>query len=167
MYITDTTDNVKKLFENLEDFDDISKIKFILYVFNLLNNNLINEKNETNPNLMDDNLNVFNMELLGVSNNACTIFLQYNIMLFNILTKSNSLLEDNGNVIGLKFNEKEKRVIKLFDSLEYNEKLDVFKEIFITYDNNTFFKKNINILSFSSSMSGFDIANLIDKFKCN
>lgn len=167
MYITDTTDNVKKLFENLEDFDDISKIKFILYVFNLLNNNLINEKNETNPNLMDDNLNVFNMELLGMSNNACTIFLQYNIMLFNILTKSNSLLEDNGNVIGLKFNEKEKRVIKLFDSLEYNEKLDVFKEIFITYDNNTFFKKNINILSFSSSMSGFDIANLIDKFKCN
>lgn len=167
MYITDTTDNVKKLFENLEDFDDISKIKFILYVFNLLNNNLINEKNKTNPNLMDDNLNVFNMELLGMSNNACTIFLQYNIMLFNILTKSNSLLEDNGNVIGLKFNEKEKRVIKLFDSLEYNEKLDVFKEIFITYDNNTFFKKNINILSFSSSMSGFDIANLIDKFKCN
>lgn len=167
MYITDTTDNVKKLFENLEDFDDISKIKFILYVFNLLNNNLINEKNETNPNLMDDNLNVFNMELLGMSNNACTIFLQYNIMLFNNLTKSNSLLEDNGNVIGLKFNEKEKRVIKLFDSLEYNEKLDVFKELFITYDNNTFFKKNINILSFSSSMSGFDIANLIDKFKCN
>lgn len=167
MYITDTTDNVKKLFENLEDFDDISKIKFILYVFNLLNNNLINEKNETNPNLIDDNLNVFNMELLGMSNNACTIFLQYNIMLFNNLTKSNSLLEDNGNVIGLKFNEKEKKVIKLFDSLEYNEKLDVFKELFITYDNNTFFKKNINILSFSSSMSGFDIANLIDKFKCN
>lgn len=167
MYITDTTDNVKKLFENLEDFDDISKIKFILYVFNLLNNNLINEKNETNPNLIDDNLNVFNMELLGMSNNACTIFLQYNIMLFNNLTKSNSLLEDNGNVIGLEFNEKEKKVIKLFDSLEYNEKLDVFKELFITYDNNTFFKKNINILSFSSSMSGFDIANLIDKFKCN
>ena len=77
------------------------------------------------------------------------------------------ILEDNGNVIGLKFNEKEKRVIKLFDSLEYNEKLDVFKELFITYDNNTFFKKNINILSFSSFMSGFDIANLIDKFKCN
>ena len=167
MYITDTTDNVKKLFENLEDFDDKSKIKFILYVFNLLNNNLINEKNETNPNLIDDNLNVFNMELLGMSNNACTIFLQYNIMLFNNLTKSNSLLEDNGNVIGLKFNEKEKKVIKLFHSLEYNEKLDVFKELFITYDNNTFFKKNINILSFSSSMSGFDIANLIDKFKCN
>ena len=48
MYITETTDNVKKLFEELEIKTDEQKLKFLIYVFGLLNNNQINDKNESN-----------------------------------------------------------------------------------------------------------------------
>ena len=55
MYITETTENVKKLIEEIENKDDITKLKFLIYIFGLLNNNQINDKNEANPDLIDDN----------------------------------------------------------------------------------------------------------------
>ena len=62
MYITNTTEDVKKLIEELERRNDICKLKFIIYVFNLLNNNQVNDKNELNPDLLeDDNLKIFNL----------------------------------------------------------------------------------------------------------
>lgn len=166
MYITNTTENVKKIFEDISKFDDISKIKFILYTFGLLNNNQINDKNEANPNLMDeDDLVIFNMTMLGMSNNACSVFLAYNVMLYNVLTETNNVYLDDTNVIGLEYNEAESKLISKFEKLTYNEKLDVFKELFITYDNNTYFESDINIMTFNSNMSGFDIAKEIDQFK--
>ena len=36
MYITETTNEVKKFIEELEDKNDISKLKFLIYIFNLL-----------------------------------------------------------------------------------------------------------------------------------
>ena len=41
MYITDSTENVRELIEKLEEIKDISKMRFLLYIFNSLNNNLI------------------------------------------------------------------------------------------------------------------------------
>ena len=49
MYITNTTDNVRELIEELEQKDDLSKLDFLIYIFGLLNNNQINNKNEANP----------------------------------------------------------------------------------------------------------------------
>ena len=43
MYITETTENVKKLIEELENKNDITKLKFLIYIFGLLNNNQIND----------------------------------------------------------------------------------------------------------------------------
>ena len=166
MYITNTTENVKKIFDDVSKLDDISKIKFILYTFGLLNNNQINDKNEANPNLMDEeNLVIFNMAMLGMSNNACSVFLAYNIMLYNALTDTKNVYLDDTNVIGLEYNEVECNLISKFEKLTYNEKLDVFKELFITYDNNTYFESDINIMTFNSNMSGFDIAKEIEQFK--
>ena len=54
MYITETTENVKKLIEELENRNDITKLKFLIYIFGLLNNNQINDKNEANPDLIED-----------------------------------------------------------------------------------------------------------------
>ena len=54
MYITETTINVKNVFEKVEELNDIGKVKFILYTFGLLNNNQINNKNEINPTLNDN-----------------------------------------------------------------------------------------------------------------
>ena len=75
MYITETTDNVKKLIEELDKREDLNKLKFLIYIFGLLNNNQINDKNEANPNLVEnDDMKILSLELLGMSENANTIF---------------------------------------------------------------------------------------------
>lgn len=168
MYITNTTDEVKKLFESIGELNDISKLKIILYAFGLLNNDQINSKNEVNPNLEEDEeLQIFNMQSLGFSNNYCTIFLQYNVMLYNAITKTKNVYEDNGNVIGLKYDENEKKIIKNFENLSFKEKLDVFSELIIEYDNETYFKEKITMVTFSSEEDGFSIAKRIQNIKEN
>lgn len=106
MYITETTENVKKIIEKIEQLNDVGKVKMILYIFGLLNNDQINSKNEPNPNLVEDNeLVVFNMSMLGLPNNVCEIFLQYNLMLYNCLTNTKNVFIDNGNVIGIEYDD--------------------------------------------------------------
>lgn len=114
MYITETTEKVRNLFEKIEQLEDISKMKFLLYTFNGLNNNQVNNKNEPNPDLIEDNeLIIFNLDSIGFAPNICTCFLQYNVMLYNGITKSSDLYEENGNVIGLTFDENEKKYYQL------------------------------------------------------
>ena len=164
MYITETTENVRNLWKQLEVQDDLSKLKFLIYIFGLLNNNQINDKNEANPNLIEEDIIIFNLENIGFPLNAGTMLLQHFMMLYNNITKTNSIYEDNGNVIGLEYNENECEIISGFEKLTYNEKLDIFKELFITYDNNTYFINNFNVF-LNSKMSGFDIAQKIEQFK--
>ena len=140
MYITNTTEDVKKLIEELERRNDICKLKFIIYVFNLLNNNQVNDKNELNPDLLeDDNLKIFNLEAIGLSPNACTILLQYFAMIYNGMTNSKDAYEDNGTIMGITYSKEDQNIVSQFEKLDYNEKLDVFSEIIIRYDNETFF----------------------------
>ena len=166
MYITETTDNVKKLLEEIEKKQDLNKLKFLIYIFGLLNNNQINDKNEANPNLIEDgDMKILSLEMLGMSANANTIFLQYLVMLYNIMTESKEVYEDNGNVIGVKYSEEDKKIASAFEKLNFNEKLDVFSEIIIRYDNETYFKNKITMITFDSQSNGFDIAKQIQNFK--
>lgn len=166
MYITETTENVRKIFEKLEAINDIGKMKFILYIFEKLNNNQINSMNEENPNLIEDSdLVIFNFPSIGFSENACTIFLQYNIMIMNRLDTKNKLLEENGNIIGIEYNDYEKEIISNFEKLSFEEKLDMFAEIIIRYDNETYFSEQIEIINFHSELSGYEIAKLIKDYK--
>lgn len=166
MYITDTTDNVRDLIEKIEKKDDLSKLKFLIYIFGLLNNNQINDKNEINPNLIeDDDMKIFNLEVVGLSPNACTILLQYFTMLYNGITNTSDAYEDNGSVLGIKHNKEDKIIVSQFEKLDFNEKLDVFSEIVIRYDNETYFDEKITMVNLDSKMSGFDIAKLIQKNK--
>ena len=151
MYITNTTEDVKKLIEELERRNDICKLKFIIYVFNLLNNNQVNDKNELNPDLLeDDNLKIFNLEAIGLSPNACTILLQYFAMIYNGMTNSKDAYEDNGTIMGITYSKEDQNIVSQFEKLDYNEKLDVFSEIIIRYDNETFFDERTLVLSFGS-----------------
>ena len=162
MYITETTEKVRKLFEKIEQLEDMKKMKFLLYIFSGLNNNQVNSKNEVNPDLIEDNdLIIFNLESIGFEPNLCTCFLQYNTMLYNGITKTNDIYEENGNVIGLTFDENEKKLLSTYEKMSFNEKLDIFSEIIIRYDNETYFDKKIPVVTFSSNVSGFDIAYLI------
>ena len=89
MYITNTTEDVRKLVEELETTSDLTKLKFLVYIFGLLNNNQINDKNESNPDLIeDDDMTMLNSEAIGLTTNACTILLQYFAMLYNGMTDS-------------------------------------------------------------------------------
>lgn len=166
MYITETTETVKKLIEEIENKDDITKLKFLIYIFGLLNNNQINDKNEANTDLIDDNdIKIFTLDMAGLSENACTILLEYFVMLYNGLTNTKDAYEDNGNVLGIIYNDEDIKLDSQFEKLDYNEKLDVFSEIIIRYDNETYFENKITIISFDSKSSGFDIANMIKKYK--
>lgn len=166
MYITETTDNVRVLIEKLEKKDDISKLKFLIYIFGLLNNNQINDKNESNPNLFDDNdIKIFNLESVGLSSNSCNILLQHFVMLYNSITKIKDAYENNGNVLGVKYTKEENELNSQFEKLDFNEKLDIFSEIIIRYDNETYFDEKIAIIPFDSKLNGFELANIIKKFK--
>ena len=166
MYITNTTEDVKKLIEELERRNDICKLKFIIYVFNLLNNNQVNDKNELNPDLLeDDNLKIFNLEAIGLSPNACTILLQYFAMIYNGMTNSKDAYEDNGTIMGITYSKEDQNIVSQFEKLDYNEKLDVFSEIIIRYDNETFFDERTLVLSFGSELDGFNITKMIKNFK--
>ena len=166
MYITNTTEDVRKLVEELERKNDICKLKFIIYIFNLLNNNQINDKNEPNPDLLeDDNLKIFNLEAIGLSPNACTILLQYFAMIYNGMTNSKDAYEDNETVMGITYSKEDQNIVSQFEKLDYNEKLDVFSEIIIRYDNETFFDERTLVLSFGSELDGFNITKMIKDFK--
>lgn len=165
MYITETTDNVRKLIENLETKGDISKLKFLIYIFGLLNNNQINDKNEANPDLMVDNISIFNFESIGLSSNSCTILLQYFVMIYNGITKTKDVYEDNGNIFGLKYTKEENELNSNFEKLTFNEKLDIFSEIIIRYDNEMYFNEKMIMIKFDSKLSGFDLAKQIQNFK--
>lgn len=100
-----------------------------------------------------------------MSVNANTIFLQYLVMLHNMLTNSKEVYEDNGNVIGVKYSEDDKKIASQFEKLTFNEKLDIFSEIIIRYDNETYFNQKITMITFDSQTDGFALANLIQKMK--
>lgn len=165
MYITETTDNVMNLIEGIEKQNDISKLKFLIYIFGLLNNDQINDKNEANPNLTEDDIEIFNLERLGLSPNAGTILLQYFAMLYNNITKTKDAYENNENIFGIDYTDEEKKLNSQFEKLDFNEKLDTFSEIIIRYDNETFFNKKITMMTFSSELSGYDLARVINSLK--
>ena len=71
------------------------------------------------------------------------------------------LFEDNGNVMGLTFDENEKKLLSNYEKMSFNEKLDIFSELIIRYDNETYFENKIPVVTFSTNVSGFDIAYLI------
>lgn len=166
MYITETTDSVRKLIEELEQKEDLNKLKFLIYIFGLLNNNQINNKNEANPDLVEDeNMEIFTLETIGLSQNACTLLLQYFAMLYNKLTLTENAYEDNGNILGIVLDKEDEKIASQFEKLEYNEKLDVFSEVIIRYDNKSYFTGNFISIPFDTKTNGFDIAHLIQKQK--
>ena len=164
MHIENTTDNVRNLIKQLEIKEDLNKLKFLIYIFGLLNNNQINEDNEANPNLIDKDIKIFTLDIVGLSYNACTILLEYFVMLYNGLTNTKKVYMDNTNVIRIEYDKDDKNLISKFESLSFNEKLDMFSEIVIRYDNETYFKDKITILTFDSKSSGFNIAKIIQEY---
>lgn len=49
--------------------------------------------------------------MVGLSENACTILLEYFVMLYNDLTNTKDVYEDNGNVLGIVYDKEDKNLI--------------------------------------------------------
>ena len=58
MYLKNTSNVLKELIEKVNMLDKKNKLKFIDYIFNLWDRNQINSLNETNPNLLDDSIDI-------------------------------------------------------------------------------------------------------------
>ena len=76
-----------------------------------------------------------------------------------------SAYEINGNILEIKYDKLDEQLNSQFEQLGFNEKLDVFSEIIIKYDNATYFNTRITMLQFDSKLSGYEIANEIMKLK--
>lgn len=166
MYISKVSEDVSKLFSYIEKINDESKLKVLIYILNLINNNQINDRNEPNPDLLlDDGLKILKFSFTGLNDNYCEIFIKYLISVYKIMNNYNKVMYIENNVKGLVYTEEEKIIIYKFENLSFSDKLDIIRELFIRYDNETYFENKITMVTFDSKLSGFDIANNILKFK--
>lgn len=72
---------VKKLIKSLDNLENNNQIKFICYVLDSWDNNLINSLNTCNPDLEDTSIEIFNPLVIGCSNNLTKdikYYLNYN-----------------------------------------------------------------------------------------
>ena len=172
MYVTDATEKTRMVMDEvLLKLSDESKMKLLLYLFSELNHNQVNSKNEINPDLVeDDDMIIFNLEILGFSIQEVELFLRYNVELYNYITvqlknKESKIFLDNGYVVGLDYSPLESATIHMFEKLSFVEEIDFIAEIMIRYDNRTYFKDCITEVGFTEDLTGFDIARRIMEFK--
>lgn len=164
MYITETTDNVKKLFEQLVKLNDFGRLKFTIYIFDSINNGHINSKNEVNPNLIEDEeMLIFNLDMVGLFNNYAEVYLEKLIGVFNNEVEQEMCKGylENGNTIGIEYDNDDKLLLSMFTKLSFKEKTQTIAEIFIRLDNESFFKNSYPMLELN--IDGYETArNIID-----
>ena len=64
MYLRNTSNEVKSLIEKVNELNNENKMKFIIYILDLWDKNQINSLNETNPDLLPDNIDGYNIATL-------------------------------------------------------------------------------------------------------
>ena len=141
MYLWNTRNEVKDLIERVNDLDNENKMKFIIYILDLWDKNQINSLNETNPDLLDDSIdiNIFNPISIGEYYLINQIKEYWNIK-YKIY----------------QFYRKEYKVlIPLFEKLSFKEKIDVLAELFLILEHDELLLDNID---------GYNIATLITKY---
>lgn len=141
MYLRNTSNEVKNLIEKMNELNNENKMKFIIYILDLWDKNQINSLNKTNPNLLDNSIdiNIFNPSSIG------EYYLVNQIKeYFNIKYKL------------YQFYPKEyKELIPLFDKLSFKEKIDVLVELLLLMEHDELLPDNID---------GYNIATLITKY---
>ena len=141
MYLRNTRNEVKDLIERVNELDNENKMKYIIYIFNLWDNDQINSLNEINPDILDDSIeiNIFN------PNSIREYYLVNQIKEYwNIKYKL------------YQFYPKEyKELIPLFEKLSFKEKIDILSEMFLLMEYDELLPDNID---------GYNVATLITKY---
>ena len=150
MYI-ESSDKVKELFCEYEDLKLEEKISSLIYVFNSFGNNQINSLNEYNPDKLDSDIDIFNLNVLGFPNDLVSIIIDY----LKYLLKHKKIKSENTN-----------KLLSKYEKLNFVEKVDVITEIIIRMDNETLID-DVWFPRLDSNLSGFDIALIIKEYKNN
>ena len=141
MYLKNMNDAIKKLVLKINELDKENKLKFISYIFNLWDGNQINSLNESNPNLLDDSIDIeiFNPSSIDYPYlvNEINEYWNYTYQLYRLYPKEY------------------KEVIYLFERLSFKEKKDVLAELFLVLEHDELLPDSID---------GFEIARRIRKY---
>lgn len=134
MYLRNTSNKVN-------DLDKENKMKFIIYILDLWDENQISNLNETNPNLLDDSIdvNIFNpsstQEYYLVNRIKEYWNVKYNLYQF--------------------YPGKYKVLVYLFEKLSFKEKIDIIAELFLTLEHDELLPDNID---------GYEVSRKIIKY---
>ena len=141
MHLKNMSNEVKELVLKINELDKENKLKFISYIFNLWDRNQINILNETNPNLLDDSIDI---EIF----NRCSI--DYHYLVIEIKEYWNYTF----NLYRL-YPKEYKELIPVFEKLPFKEKKDVLAELFLILEHDELL---------SDSIDGYEIARRIIKY---
>lgn len=141
MYLKNTSNEVKELILKINELDKENKLKFISYIFDLWDRNQINSLNETNPNLLDDSIDIeiFNPNSIDYPYlvNEIKDYWNYTFNLYRLYLKEL------------------KKLIPIFEKLSFKEKKDVLAELFLILEHDELLPDNID---------GYEIARRIIKY---
>lgn len=141
MYLKNMSNEVKELVLKINELDKENKLKFISYIFNLWDRNQTNILNETNPNLLDDSIDI---EIF----NPCSI--DYHYLVIEIKEYWNYTF----NLYRL-YPKEYKELIPIFERLSFKEKKDTLTELFLVLEPDELLPDNID---------GYEIARRIIKY---
>lgn len=141
MYLKNTSNEVKELIDKIHKIDNGNKLKFISYILDLWDKNQINSLNETNPNLLDDSIdiNIFNPNNIDYPYlvNEIKEYWNYKYKFFQF------------------YLEYYKVLIPLFERLSFKDKKHTLTELFLILEYDELLPDNIN---------GYEIARKIIKY---
>ena len=141
MYLKNKSNELKELIEKVNMLDKEKKLKFISYIFNLWDRNQINSLNETNPNLLDDSIDI---EIFNPSS------IDYHYLVIEIKEYWNYKY----NLYCL-YPKEYKELIPIFERLSFKEKKDRLTELFLVLEPDELLPDNID---------GYEIARRIIKY---
>ena len=141
MYLKNTSNEVKKITEKINELDKENKLKFISYILNLWDNDQINSLNETNPDLLDDSI-------------CIDIFNPSSIDYHYLVDKLKEYWNRTYKLHHL-YRKEYKSVIPLFEKLSFKEKVDVLAEIFLILEHDELLPDNVD---------SYEIARMIIKY---
>ena len=141
MYLKNTSNEVKELVLKINELDKENKLKFIDYIFNLWDRNQINSLNETNPNLLDDSIDI---EILNPSSIVSPYLVKEIKEYWNSTFKLYRL-----------YPKEYKEVMSLFERLSFKEKKNILVELFLILEHDELLPDNID---------GYEIARRIIKY---
>lgn len=141
MYLKNVNIEVKELIKKVNEFDKENKLKFIYYIFNLWDRNQINSLNETNPNLLDDSIDIeiFNPSSIGYPYlvNQIKEYWNYKYKLYRL------------------YQNEYKCLLSLFERLSFKDKKNILIELLLILEHEELLSDNID---------GYEIARIILKY---